>query len=99
MKRVKCLSFAIIAIFLLVWASTSSAETTFRCGATIVEKSMLDIEVRENCGEPKSRDIVGKTSGSLELTIERWVYGPLDGYMYILYFKAGILEKIETYRP
>ena len=99
MKRVKGLSFAIIAIFLLVSASTSIAETTFRCGSTIIKNGMLDLEVKKNCGEPQSKEVVGKTSGKLELNIERWVYGPISAYMYVLYFKAGRLEKVESYRP
>lgn len=99
MKRVKGLSFAIIAIFLLVFAGTSVAETSFRCGSTIIKKGMLDLEVKKNCGEPQSKEIVGKTSGKLELKIERWVYGPVNAYMYVLYFKAGTLERVESYRP
>ncbi|BCS97061.1 hypothetical protein DSLASN_26930 [Desulfoluna limicola] len=99
MKRVKGLSLAIITIFLLVTAATSFAETSFRCGSNIVKKGMLDFEVLKNCGEPQSKEVVGKTTGKMELNIERWVYGPVSGYMYILYFKAGKLERVESYRP
>mgnify|MGYP003574596617 CR=1 FL=1 len=99
MIRVKSLAFAIVAVFLLASAVPAVAATSFRCGSTIVKQGMLDIDILKNCGEPSSREIVGKTTGNLELNIERWVYGPISGYMYILYFKAGKLEKIESYRP
>lgn len=99
MKRVKGLSLAIITMFLLVTVATSMAETSFRCGSNIIKKGMLDLEVQKNCGEPQSKEVVGKTTGKTELLIERWVYGPISGYMYILYFKAGKLERVESYRP
>ena len=88
-----------ITIFLLVSASISVAEASFRCGSTIIKNGMLDLEVKKNCGEPQSKEGVGRTSGTRELNIERWVYGPVNGYMYVLYFSAGTLEKIESYRP
>lgn len=99
MKRVKGLAFALIAVFLLATAAPAVAETSFRCGSNIIKKGMLDIDILKSCGEPASREVVGKTTGKMELNIERWVYGPVSGYMYILYFKAGKLQKIESYRP
>ncbi|VFQ44476.1 DUF2845 domain-containing protein [Desulfoluna butyratoxydans] len=99
MIRVKSLAVAMVAAFLLASAVPAVAATSFRCGSTIVKPGMLDVDILNNCGEPSSREIVGKTTGKMELNIERWVYGPISGYMYILYFKAGTLEKIESYRP
>lgn len=73
---------------------------SYRCSTKIFKKGDHDFEVEKNCGAPVSKDVVGYTDrAGMKLKIEKWVYGPNNGKMYILYFQAGILERIESYRP
>lgn len=86
--------------FLVVFVSgfISTAQAQFRCGNLFVKEGVHTEQVLEHCGEPVTREIVGKTAGALELIIEKWTYGPIAGMMYVLYFKAGVLERVDSYR-
>ena len=73
----------------------------FRCGIYLIREGDYKYLVEQRCGEPISRDFSGYTltpDGQRELTIERWVYGPDNGYYYILTFEGGILERIDAQR-
>lgn len=95
--------YILTAVFFLSLATNAMAETQFidsyKCSTKIFKKGSHDFEVEKNCGAPVSKDLVGYTDGKVRLKIEKWVYGPRDGKMFVLYFKAGILEKIESYKP
>ncbi len=97
----KLLLYCLAAFFLLSAPVNAGENVKWRCGAKIIQLGMHDFEVLENCGEPNSKEEVGSTGDRrLNLVIEKWVYGPVTGgYMYILYFKAGILSKLDSYRP
>ena len=92
----KRIAICFLAIF--VFSFISSAQAQFRCYNLFVKEGLHTEQVLEHCGEPVSREVVGTTGGALELVIEKWTYGPDAGMMYILYFKAGILERIDSYR-
>lgn len=94
--------FLIIAFLMSATCAFASPEVvdSYRCSTKIFKKGDHDFEVSKNCGEPVSKEVVGYTDrDGLKLKIEKWVYGPSSGKMYILYFQAGILERIESYRP
>lgn len=81
-------------------AASTQLVDSYRCGSKLFNKGAHDFEVAKSCGEPNSKDVVGYTDhDGMRLKIEKWVYGPTGGKMYVLYFKAGILERIESYRP
>lgn len=92
----KKIAIFFVAIFVLGFISIAQAE--FRCSTLFVKEGMHSEQILEHCGEPVSREVVGKTGGALELLIEKWTYGPMGGVMYVLYFKAGVLERIDSYR-
>jgi hypothetical protein len=95
--------FYILGVLLLLAPVVHADETTlvdtFRCGSSIVNKGTQDFEVADKCGDPLSKEAVGYTDGALRLKIDKWVYETDSGDMRILYFKAGKLERIETYKP
>ncbi len=98
----KQLLYILAAVFLLgtiVHAEENSQIETFRCGSSIINKGTQTFEVAEKCGDPLSKEDVGFTDGALRLKIEKWVYESDGGDMRILYFKAGNLARIETYKP
>ena len=82
----------IIVLTILLAAQTAMA---LRCGNLFVEPGVTSAEILSNCGEPISKEVLGTggRSGAIE---ERWTYGPKSGYYYLLYFKAGVLEKVES---
>ena len=101
MKRI----LPIFVVFAFLACATGSFAAnqvidSYRCSTKLFKKGDQDFEVEKSCGAPVSRDLVGYTDANgMKLKIEKWVYGPTNGKMYILYFKAGILERIESYRP
>lgn len=66
-----------------------------RCGNLFVEPGVTSAEILANCGDPILKEALGAAgkSGAIK---ERWTYGPKSGYYYFLYFKAGVLEKVES---
>ncbi len=85
----------IIGMILLTIALAANTAMALRCKNLFVEPGVSSIEILVNCGEPISKEVLGAygKSGALK---ERWAYGPKSGYYYLLYFKAGVLEKIES---
>jgi hypothetical protein len=87
-------------IMVVVFFVTGSANA-LRCGSDLVNVGDFKYEVLERCGEPNSKEIVGFTlndSGDRELRIEHWVYGPWNGYYYVMVFEGGILVEIVSRR-
>ena len=97
----KTLYILALVLFMSTAGLASEPETidTFRCGSGIVQLGAQSFEVAEKCGGPISKEDVGQTGDTLRLKIEKWVYKSDGGDMRILYFKAGNLERIETYKP
>lgn len=84
----------LITIFLIALFSVAICNTAFaqgiQCGSLYASVGTHKEAVWEKCGTPKARSTLG--SG-----IEKWVYFQ-HIYFYVLYFKDGILEKIEIIR-
>lgn len=101
MKRFLYILLSVAFLFTATCAFASSqAIDSYRCSTKLFKKGDHDFDVAKSCGEPVSKEVVGYTDhAGMKLKIEKWVYGPENGKMYVLYFKAGILERIESYRP
>lgn len=100
MKRFVCI-FA--AVFFLGMAVNSMAENervdSFECeSGVVIDLGLHSYEILEDCGEPISREDIGYTTGDTKLKLEKWVYGPIDGKMYHLFFKAAELNRIYIYK-
>ena len=97
----KILLMAVSVFFLTVaLASADQQESGYRCGNLFVEKGVDSFQVLKNCGEPASKQVLGGTGdgeeGGTGLIVEKWVYGPEDGYYYILYIKDGVVDRVES---
>ncbi len=79
-------------IFFFIFSGTAMA---LKCGNTFIKPGVSTLEVLHACGEPKFKETVGSggKSGKIE---ERWGYGPHKGNYYFLYFKGGVLEKVDS---
>jgi len=91
---------ALLAVLTLLVA-TGAAADSLRCGNALVSRGDRTFEVRQKCGEPVHRDLVGYELGAnerREAAIEEWVYGPKNGATYILTFEANRLTRIESKR-
>lgn len=78
---------------------------SWRCGTKLVTPGDLALQVREKCGDPVSEEVIGYTLRSVhrdgierEYKIEQWVFGPEQGYYYVLKFEAGRLRDIDRVR-
>lgn len=83
----------IVVLFCIFVAAPVSA--AMRCDNFSVKPGVHAEEVVANCGEPVSKsegELRGRKGGRL---IEKWIYGPEAGFMYILYFSNGVLEEME----
>ena len=81
-----------IVLTIMLAAQTAMA---LRCGNLFVEPGVTSAEILVSCGEPILKEVLG-ASGRSGAIKERWTYGPKSGYYYLLYFKAGVLEKVES---
>jgi hypothetical protein len=98
----KKILFTAVSMFFLIVALASGAEeeSGYRCGNLLIEKGVDSFQVLQFCGKPTSKEVIGRTdageSGGNDLVLEKWIYGPENGYYYILYMKAGVVDKVES---
>lgn len=88
-------------MILLVVSLSATSAWAFRCNNHIVQEGDHTYEVIERCGEPAVKESLGYTLNKQlkrELVLERWVYGPNNGYRYALTFEGGVLKTIEGRR-
>ncbi len=87
------ITILLIASFFVAICNTAFAQGSqgFQCGSLYVHVGAYKEAVWDNCGTPKSRSTLGYEDKE---KIERWAYF-IHVYVYVLYFKGGILEKIE----
>ena len=86
---------------LLIVFSTAGLAADLRCDNGLVDIGDHSFQVLKTCGDPVSKEVTGYTltkDGKRELKMEHWVYGPKDGYYYILIFEGGVLRKITDFR-
>lgn len=92
-----------LALLLLCTALPLTAQA-LRCGTHLIQEGDLALQVRDNCGDPISEELIGYTlrdtreygvARDREFKIEQWIYGPSKGYYDVLTFEAGRLRKIE----
>ncbi|WP_353979071.1 DUF2845 domain-containing protein [Salinicola endophyticus] len=81
-------------LFLIIGASTPSY--ALRCQNGLVQDGDLKSEVIAKCGSPASKEVEPPQSRGGRIikgavTIERWIYGPMNGAYYYLRFIDGKL--------
>ena len=92
---------AVIALSLSVNAHASS---TFRCSSKLVSLQASTFEVLTKCGQPTERSLLGETERLDEygyriiVSLEEWVYGPINGMYYFLRFEGEQLSSIKSKR-
>ena len=96
---------SLFALFVVLLASEpASASSTFRCNSRLVSLEASTAQVRERCGEPSSKAMVGYKEvvdeyGYLqEVVVEEWVYGPKSGMYHFLRFEGGRLTEVRSKR-
>lgn len=96
---------SLFALFVVLLASEpASASSTFRCNSRLVSLEASTAQVRERCGEPSSKAMVGYKEvvdeyGYLqEVVVEEWVYGPSHGMYHYLRFEGNRLRSIDSQR-
>ena len=93
-----CARWPLLALLL---AFSAQADTTWRCASHLVSLGDRAFEVRQKCGEPIQRDVIGyalSPNGRNEVFIEEWLYGPNSGMYSLLRFEGNRLTKIERKR-
>ncbi|MGB5619218.1 MAG: DUF2845 domain-containing protein [Desulfobacterales bacterium] len=71
------------------------ASAAMRCDNFFVKVGVHSEEVLVNCGEPMTKsegELRGRRGGR---SVEKRIYGPESGYIYILYFSNGVLEEMD----
>ena len=91
--KIRLIAISLIAFFFVAICNTAFAQG-FQCGSLYVRVGEHKEAVWEMCGTPKSRSALGYED---KKKIEKWAYFK-HAYVYVLYFKGGILEKIEIVR-
>jgi hypothetical protein len=71
---------------------TASAQAGMRCGNLIVQEGTNGMEIQAECGDPvaKERYFIDKYGD-----VDKWVYGPEAGYLYVIYLFMGKVVEIE----
>ena len=64
----------------------------FRCGNLLMDEGLDKLQVLVNCGDPVASE---KSWIDQYGEVERIIYGPINGYYYILFFFASKLVQIE----
>lgn len=87
--------------YLLIWTcllviGASTPSYALRCQNGLVQNGELKSEVIAKCGPPASKEVeLPQTRGDQiikgAVTIERWIYGPMNGAYYYLRFIDGKL--------
>lgn len=98
-------ALAITLLYLLSAPLARADIDSLRCGTRLVQKDDLAIQVRERCGKPVSKELIGYTlrgnyrypsSRKREFKIEQWIYGPERGFYQVITFEAGRVSQIES---
>lgn len=88
-------AFVVLTAAVLGLSMLNPASAAMRCDNFFVKTGVNAEEVEANCGEPESKsegELRGRRGGRL---VEKWIYGPEAGFIYILYFSNGVLEEME----
>lgn len=98
----------LVTVGLIFLSQPLLAADSLRCGTRLIQRNTLAIQVRERCGEPISKEIIGYTlrenryannlTRQRELKIEQWLYGPSNGYYDEIIFEGGRVKEINRIR-
>ena len=92
-------SIAIFIPLLVLSLKTSVFADNYewKCGNLFVGKGVHSFKVTEYCGEPNLKEEIGHFGKHKNnVTKEKWVYGPYSGYYYVIFLKAGLVDKVES---
>jgi hypothetical protein len=95
MQRIICTMTALLLFIMthaVYAAGTEEIESDFRCGTYLVSKMDQSFQVLQKCGEPQSKENISGADGPV---MEKWVYGPSEGYYTILTFRDDVLIGIK----
>ncbi|MFC1858288.1 DUF2845 domain-containing protein [Thermodesulfobacteriota bacterium] len=95
MKKVLLLKLVLVC-FCSFFIPAHAQGITFKCGSLSVDTGVNSAVVEAQCGEPMKKEELGMTER--KTTLEKWYYGPMGGYYYILSISAGRVVKIERVR-
>ncbi len=81
-----------IFAFTLLTGFAMSAPASMRCGNLIVQEGTNGLEIQAECGDPvaKERYFIDKYGD-----VDKWVYGPEAGYLYVIYLFMGKVVETE----
>lgn len=82
----------IVVVLALFMSFAAAAQAAMRCGNLIVQEGTNGIEIQAECGEPvaKERHFIDKYGD-----VDKWVYGPEAGYLYVIFLFMGKVVEIE----
>ena len=82
----------IVVVLALFMSFAAAAAAAMRCGNLIVQEGTNGIEIQAECGDPvaKERYFIDKYG-----EVDKWVYGPDAGYLYVIYLFMGKVVEIE----
>ena len=95
MKKTICALIAILLLFPSLGAAAEPFSSSyFRCDKDMVSIGDPSIVIVAKCGEPveKRREL-----DFSQLYFEKWIYGPRDGFYYVLTLYNDVVQKIEVY--
>lgn len=91
-------------LLVLMLCLISTPAMAFRCGTQLVELNDLKLQVKDKCGEPIDKEVVGytlkkrkfaNTIKEREFAIEHWIYKASRQSYRLLVFEGGRLKSIE----
>ena len=82
----------IVVVVALFMIPSVAAQASMRCGNLIIQEGTLGLEIQAECGEPvtKERHFIDKYGD-----VDKWIYGPEAGYLYVIYLFMGKVVEIE----
>ncbi len=87
----------IVLATIIISLCLSASAFALKCKNTFIKSGLQSIVILKTCGEPRAKEVVNTGGKSGKIT-ERWTFGPYHGYFYLLYFKGGVLQEIESIR-
>ena len=89
----KMVVFLVAVALITGFAKTSQA--AMRCGNLIVQEGTDSLEIQAECGQPAAKE---KFYLDKYGDVDKLVYGPDAGYLYVIYIFGGKVVQIEEIR-
>ena len=92
-------TFVFLPLIAALFCFTPAWAGGMRCGKELVSIGDNGFVVEQRCGAPLAKNHIGYTINEekkRELVIEEWIFGPRNGYYYIVTLIGGKVSKIES---